>query len=90
VPDPDIDATPCGERMNKQVDGGCEPPEMDGCEPPEEIEGSEPGGGIKFVVTQSDKRQLSARGFTDAQIAELKPEDVSKILAQPRAVERET
>jgi hypothetical protein len=93
VPDPNIDGTPyvgpTSGRMNKQVDGGCEPPEMDGCEPPE-IEGGEPGGGIKFVITQSDKRQLRARGLTDAQIAELKPEDVSKILAQPRAVERET
>jgi hypothetical protein len=48
----------------------------------------EPGGGtvasVKFVITRRDKEQLRARGFTDAEIAELKPEDVSKILAQQR------
>jgi hypothetical protein len=88
VPDPNIDGTPyvgpTSGRMNKQVDGAYNAPKIDACEPPQMDKGHS-GGGIKFVITQSDKMQLRERGFTDAQIAELKPEDVSKIIAQPRA-----
>jgi hypothetical protein len=43
--------------------------------------------GIKFLITRADKAQLRARGWSVAQIAEMKPQQAADILAQPKPEE---
>lgn len=40
-------------------------------------------GGVPFMITQAQKEALRARGYTDAQIRDMKPEEAHRILEGP-------